>query len=69
MMGSALYAACREVETPRTLKEIAETMNIKKGDLAASYRLLVKELDLKMPVSSYYQYFGFDSDYPKFLDV
>jgi len=50
MMGSSLYAACREVETPRTLKEIAETMNIKKGDLAACYRLLVKELDLKMPV-------------------
>jgi len=50
MIGSALYAACREVETPRTLKDIAETMNIKKGDLAACYRLLVKELDLKMPV-------------------
>jgi len=50
MIGSALYAACREVETPRTLKEIAETMNIKKGDLAQYYRLLVKELDLKMPV-------------------
>jgi len=50
MIGSSLYAACREVETPRTLKEIAETMNIKKGDLAACYRLLVKELDLKMPV-------------------
>jgi len=50
MIGSALYAACREVQTPRTLKEIAETMNIKKHDLAASYRLLVNELDLKMPV-------------------
>jgi len=50
MIGSALYAACREVETPRTLKEIAMTMNIKKGDLAACYRLLIKELDLKMPV-------------------
>ncbi len=50
LIGSALYAACRETNTPRTLKEIAETMNIKKGDLAAYYRLLVKELDLKMPV-------------------
>jgi len=50
MIGSALYAACREVETPRTLKEVAETSNIKKGDLAHCYRLLVKELDLKMPV-------------------
>jgi len=50
MIGSAWYAACREVETPRTLKEIAEIMNIKKGDLAACYRKLVHELDLKMPV-------------------
>jgi len=50
MIGSALYAACREVQTPRTLKEVAETSNIKKGDLAHCYRLLVKELDLKMPV-------------------
>ncbi len=50
LIGSALYAACRETNTPRTLKEIAETMNIKKGDLAANYRLLVKTLDLKMPV-------------------
>jgi len=50
MMGAALYAACREVETPRTLKEIAETINAKKGELAANYRLLVNELDLKIPV-------------------
>jgi len=50
MMGSALYAACREDGTPRTLKEIAEATNIKKGDLAACYRLLVNELNLKMPV-------------------
>jgi transcription initiation factor TFIIB len=50
MIGSSLYAACREAETPRTLKEVAETSNIKKGDLAHCYRLLVKELDLKMPV-------------------
>ena len=50
MIGSALYAACRETNTPRTLMDIAVTMNIKKGDLAACYRLLVKELDLKIPV-------------------
>ncbi len=50
MMGSALYVACREVGTPITLKDIAEKSNIKKGDLAAYYRLLVKELELNMPV-------------------
>ncbi|KAG2474097.1 MAG: hypothetical protein NPMRth3_4930001, partial [Nitrosopumilales archaeon] len=50
MMGSALYAACREVETPRTLKDIAETTNIKKKEIARCYRLLLRELSLKMPV-------------------
>jgi len=50
MMGSALYAACREVETPRTLKDIAETTNIKRKDIARCYRLLLRELSLKMPV-------------------
>ncbi|HET6517556.1 MAG TPA: TFIIB-type zinc ribbon-containing protein [Nitrosopumilaceae archaeon] len=50
MIGSSLYAACREVETPRTLKDIALAMNIKKTDLAACYRKLIVELDLKIPV-------------------
>ena len=50
MMGSALYAACREVETPRTIKDIAEATNIKKKEIARCYRLLLRELSLKMPV-------------------
>ncbi len=50
MIGSALYAACRETNTPRTLKEIAETTNIKRKDIARCYRLLLRELSLKMPV-------------------
>jgi len=49
LMASALYAACREVGTPRTLKDISDTTNIKKRDLASNYRLLVNELDLKIP--------------------
>ena len=50
MMGSALYAACREIETPRTLKDIAEAANIKRKEIARCYRLLLRELSLKMPV-------------------
>ncbi len=42
LISASLYAACRETNTPRTLKDIAETANIKKGDLAANYRLLIK---------------------------
>ena len=42
--------ACRDTETPRTLKDIANASNIKKKDVARCYRLLIRELDLKMPV-------------------
>ena len=51
LIASALYAACRDTETPRTLKDIGGASNIKRKDIARCYRLLVKELDLKMPVT------------------
>ena len=50
LMGATLYAACRDTETPRTLKDIAEKTNIKRKEIARCYRMLLKELDLKMPV-------------------
>jgi len=50
MIGAALYAACRDTETPRTLNDITATINIKRRDLALCYRMLIKELDLKIPV-------------------
>ena len=50
LIASALYAACRDTETPRTLKDIAHSSNIKRKDIARCYRLLLRELSLKMPV-------------------
>ena len=50
MIGAALYAACRDTETPRTLNDITAAINIKRKDLTLCYRILVKELGLKMPV-------------------
>ena len=50
MIGAALYAACRDTETPRTLNDITAVINIKRKDLTRCYRVLVKELGLKMPV-------------------
>lgn len=50
LIASALYAACRDTETPRTLKDIGMASNIKRKDIARCYRLLLKELSLKMPV-------------------
>ena len=50
LIAAALYAACRDTETPRTLKDVGEAANIKRKDIARCYRLLHRELDLKMPV-------------------
>jgi len=50
LIAAALLAACRESGTPRTLKEVSDSINITRKDLALCYRLLLKELDLKMPV-------------------
>jgi transcription initiation factor TFIIB len=50
MIVSSLYAACRETEIPRTLKDVAIASNVKRKDISRCYRLLHQELDLKMPV-------------------
>ncbi|MCY3854432.1 MAG: transcription initiation factor IIB [Thaumarchaeota archaeon] len=52
LMASSLYAACRDTATPRNLKDIEIAANIKRKDIARCYRLLLKELDLRMPVTN-----------------
>ena len=50
VMDAAMYIACRELGIPKTLKEIAGANNIKRKTLARSYRLLISELDIKIPI-------------------
>ena len=50
MIAASLYAACRDAETPRTLKDVADAANVKRKDIARCYRILHRELELKMPV-------------------
>ena len=45
----ATYIACRELEIPRTLKEIATISNLKEREIARVYRKVMFELDLKIP--------------------
>jgi transcription initiation factor TFIIB len=52
LLGASLYAACRESEMPRTLKDIERVSNVKRKELAKCYRALVEKLDLRMPVVS-----------------
>jgi transcription initiation factor TFIIB len=50
-IAASLYAACRVTETPRTLKDIAVVSNLAKKEVARSYRLLLREMDLRMPIA------------------
>ena len=49
--AASLYAACRFTRTPRTLKEITQASMVKKKDIARCYRLLIRDLDLRMPIA------------------
>jgi transcription initiation factor TFIIB len=50
LVAAALYAACRDNGTPRTLHDVSSAINIKKKEVSRCYRLILRELDLKMPV-------------------
>jgi len=49
--AASLYAACRNSATPRTLREIAEASLVDKKDVARCYRLLLRELEMQMPIA------------------
>jgi len=48
--AASLYAACRFTQTPRTLKEVTAASMVKKKDVARCYRLLLRDLNIRMPV-------------------
>jgi len=50
ILAACVYIACREIGTPRTLKDISAISNVKRKDLARCYRLIVSKLELKIPV-------------------
>ena len=51
MLTAAIYIACREMGTPRTLKDVVTASNVKRKDIARNCRLLIRELDLKVPIA------------------
>jgi transcription initiation factor TFIIB len=50
LSAAALYAACRDMQVPRSLKDVAVAGNVTVKDLSRSYRTLLTELDIRMPV-------------------
>ena len=49
IMAAAIYTACREIGILCTLRDIAAASNVKRKDIARNYRMLLFELDLKVP--------------------
>lgn len=61
--SSALYAACREAEIPRTLEEIADVSRVEKKQIARSFRFITRELDIHLPPTDPVRYVArFGSD-------
>jgi transcription initiation factor TFIIB len=50
LVVASVYAACRELNIPRTLDEIAETANTDSIFAGKCYRLLVRHLRLHLPI-------------------
>ena len=51
IVASAMYAACRESGTIRDLNEVARASNVKRRNIARTYRYMVVEMGLTMPVT------------------
>ncbi len=51
VVAAAIYAACRRLKIPRTLDEIAEYTKGSRKEIARCYRLLLKELSIRVPLA------------------
>jgi transcription initiation factor TFIIB len=50
MVAGALYVAIRSSKLPRTLKEISEASQRTQKEIARSYGVIVRNLDMRMPI-------------------
>ncbi|MFP3952263.1 MAG: transcription initiation factor IIB [Candidatus Bathyarchaeia archaeon] len=49
-VAASIYAACRQAKIPRSLKEVSEASTQDMKTVSRTYRLLLRELDIKMPI-------------------
>lgn len=49
-VAASIYAVCRQSRIPRPLKEITKASTREHSEVARTYRLLIREMKLKMPV-------------------
>lgn len=50
LVAASIYAACREISIPKTISDIAYVCNIPSKEIMSHYKLILKELSLKIPV-------------------
>jgi transcription initiation factor TFIIB len=50
VLAASIYVAVRQSGVARTLDDISEISDIKPGDVARSYRRIISELDIKVPL-------------------
>ena len=49
-IAASVYAACRVMKVPRPLKTVSKASTRQHSEVSRTYRLLLKELNLKMPI-------------------
>ncbi len=49
-VAASIYAACRAAEVPRPIKKVSEASTRDHSEVARTYRLLIRELKIRMPV-------------------
>ncbi|MBN2335970.1 transcription initiation factor IIB [Candidatus Bathyarchaeota archaeon] len=55
-VAASLYAACRLLKVPRPLKMISKASTREHSEVAMTYRLLLKELNIKPPIDGPYKF-------------
>jgi len=56
VVAAVLYAICRNYGIPRTLDEIANIAGAEKKEIGRTYRFIMHELDMKVPLTDPRQY-------------
>ena len=49
-VAASIYAACRAAQVPRPIKKITRASTRDHGEVSRTYRLLIRELQMKMPI-------------------
>lgn len=56
VVAAVVYAVCRDYGIPRTLDEIADIAGVEKKEIGRTYRFVMHELEMKVPLTDPRQY-------------